>query len=409
MAPGVVADSQNGTNSSSLHLVIIGAGLCGLGAAISTALGGHRVTVFEAASALHEVGAGLQITPNGTRVLRQWGVLDRLAPRAAAPSTFSIYRFDGELLAHRPHYQAELEKHYKSPLWCLYRVDLQDALAKRATELGVEIRLGSRIRNVDFDDAAVVLEDGTKFKGDVVLAADGLWSATRSRFMGHSVLPKPTGDLAYRIMLKADDISDPELRRLVTNPAVRMWIGKDSHAIAYSIHGGRLLNLVLLAPDDLPEGLSKAAGDLGEMRKRFEHWDPVLNQLLSGVTQVEKWRLMHLSPLETWMTPSGSFVLAGDACHPMLPYMAQGANSALEDGATLGAVLARARSKRQIPEALAMYQRLRKPRVEAIAHESFLQRGDFHMGDGPEQQERDRHLRLSFETEDGYLPDGSRW
>ncbi len=93
----------------------------------------------------------------------------------------------------------------------------------------------------------------------------------------------------------------------------------------------------------------------------------------------------------------------------MLPYMAQGANSALEDGATLGTVLAKARSKQQVPEAMAMYQSLRKPRVEKIARESFLQRGDFHMGDGPEQQERDRHLRLSLESEDATLPDGSRW
>lgn len=259
--------------SASLHLLVIGAGLCGLGAAISTALEGHKVTIFEAAPQLHEVGAGLQITPNGTRLLRRWGLSGALSPQAAVPSIFSILRFDGRTLALRSRYQDEIEKRYGTPIWCLHRVDLQKAMAERALELGVNLRLGTRIKAVDFDHAAVICEAGDRFEGDLVLAADGLWSSTRNLLMGRTLSPQPTGDLAYRILLQADKISEPDLLEWIVNPAIRIWIGPRTHAVGYSIQAGRLYNLVLLVPDDLPKDVAKQKGDLEEMRKLFEGWD----------------------------------------------------------------------------------------------------------------------------------------
>ena len=269
------SNDSNSSSSSSLHLLVVGAGLCGLAAAISTALEGCKVTVFEAAPRLHETGAGVQITPNGTRLFQRWGISEELALNAAVPSTSSIHRFDGKLLAQSSNHQELVKQSYGSPHWCLYRVDLQTVMGKRALELGVDLRLGARVKNVDFDTATVDLLNGERAQGDVVLAADGLWSPTRSLYMGKPMPPKPTGDLAYRILLKADDISDRKLHEMITKPAVNIWIGPNMHAVGYSICAGRTYNLVLLVPDDLPKHLARQTANVDEMRMLFQGWDPI--------------------------------------------------------------------------------------------------------------------------------------
>jgi len=311
------------------NILIIGAGLCGLGTAISLALEGHRLSVFESAPQLHTAGAGIQITPNGVRILRRWGVTEGLASQAATPETLSIIRYDGQKrLAHRSAYSRELIKRYGEPIWCLHRVHLQNALARRAEELGVRLAFSSRVHKVDFERPAITLENGQVEGGDLIIAADGLWSSTRNQFFGRPVLPQPTGDLAYRIVLTADEVKDDEeLCEVITRPGIRIWLGPGAHAVAYSLVGGQMLNVVLLVPDDLPRDVAKAEGDLGEMARLFEGWDPLLTRLLSYVKKADKWRLMYLQLDEPWSSMEGTFVMAGDCCHPILPYMAQGANS----------------------------------------------------------------------------------
>ena len=311
------------------HVLIIGAGLCGLGAAISIALNGNRASVFECVPNLHEVGAGLQITPNGVRILREWGIANELKSKAAVPDTLSMIRYDGsKILAHRSCYDKELEHRYGEAIWCLHRVDLQKALARKAEELGVCLSFGSRITSVDFADPAIVFENGQVERGDLVIAADGLWSSTRSSFLQRPLLPKATGDLAYRIVLTADQVKhDIELHDIISSPSIRIWMGPQAHAVAYSLCGGQVLNVVLLVRDDLPPNVTKAEGDLAEMTKLFEGWDPLLTKVLSHVKQADKWRLMYLHFDASWTSTEGTFSMAGDSCHPILPYMAQGANS----------------------------------------------------------------------------------
>lgn len=311
------------------HVLIIGAGLCGLGAAISIALEGHQVSVFESAPQLHQIGAGIQITPNGVRILRKWGIADGLASTAAAPKTLSIIRYDGQkVLAHRSEYGEELETRYGEPTWCLHRVHFQKALAERARELGVRLLFDHRVCHVDFAKPAIICDNGSTAEGDLVIAADGLWSSTRSLFLGRPRSPQPTGDLAYRIILTVEEVEDdPKLRDVITCPGIRIWMGPEAHAVAYSLSGGQVLNIVLLVPDDLPQDVAKAKGDLGEMAKLFEGWDPLLTQILSYVQKVDKWRLMCLELNERWTSRQGTFIMAGDSCHPILPYMAQGANT----------------------------------------------------------------------------------
>ncbi|KAI2469618.1 FAD binding domain protein [Annulohypoxylon bovei var. microspora] len=373
--------TQNGGKSASfqLHLIVVGAGLAGLAAAISTRLEGHRVTVLEKVSKLEEIGAGLQVTPNASRLFHHWGVYDELGSKAAIPSYLAVRRYDGtQMLSYEEHFQKKVLERYNAPFWDVHRADLQEAL------------------------------DGQTVQGDLILGADGLWSRTRSFLLGRQLTPKPTGDLAYRIILNLEDIEDPELRDLVSKPSVNLWIGPESHVVGYSLRQGKTYNLVLLRPDDLPEDVSRAAANVDEMRKLFESWDPILSKLLACVNQVDKWRLMHISTLDAWVNDEGTFLMAGDACHPMLPYLAQGANSSLEDGAVLGRLLKYVTSRDKLTPALEMYQQLRKTRGEGIAKEALGQRDSFHLPDGPEQEQRDA-LLLEYLGKEAPPHFPSRW
>ncbi len=274
MAVTAVQDGIGNTRYQ-LRLIVIGAGLAGLAAAISTRLEGHRVTLLEKAPVLEEVGAGLQVTPNATRLFRHWGVFDELRSKAATPSYLAVRRYDGtQLLAYEDHFQEKMLQRYGAPFWDIHRADLQAALVRRARALGVDLEVGCEVEDVNFGQAIVTAQDGRKFRGDVILGADGLWSRTRNLMLQREVPPQPTGDLAYRIILDLEDIKDPELRRLVSNPSVNFWIGPNSHAVGYSVRQGLTYNLVLLRPDDLPVDISRAAADVEEMRKLFQHWDP---------------------------------------------------------------------------------------------------------------------------------------
>lgn len=305
-----------------------------------------------------------------------------------------------------------MRRKYDAPFWDLHRVDLQVALYERARQLGVEVRLGARVKDVDFEAPSLCLESGETLTADLIVAADGLWSKCRERFLaakGTSDEPLPTGDLAYRIVLRLEDLEgDQELYDWVSNPSCNFWIGPKSHVVAYSLRGGKMFNIVLLVPDTLPPGVARQPGSLDEMRAIFTDWDPVLNRFLGRVKTVDKWKLMHRSELDSWTSEKSNFVFLGDSAHSMLPYLAQGANSSLEDGAVLGYVLGAVKRKDQLPQALALFQRLRKKRGEAIVRETFAQRKDFHMLNGAEQQARDDLMLSQLDKEiDTKFP--SRW
>lgn len=262
-------------NSSPLHVLVIGAGPCGLSCAIAVSLAGHRVTVCESVARLHEVGAGLQITPNGSRLLRRWGVDAWLQDAAAKPDVLRIQRFSGKLLAQRTDYEHEVQMHYGSPLWGLHRVDLQSALFQRAQELGVAVRLAAQVVDVDFEASTLKLADGERIAGDLLVAADGLWSSTRRRFLGQDAQPQPTGHMAYRILVPVEQVTDADLKAWMAIPRNNLWIGPNTHAVAYSIRRGTLLNVVVLVPDDLAEDAKKERGDMEELRRLLHDWDPM--------------------------------------------------------------------------------------------------------------------------------------
>ncbi|KAB8075972.1 hypothetical protein BDV29DRAFT_200550 [Aspergillus leporis] len=391
-----------------LHIIIVGAGISGLATAISCATVGHTVQVIEQAKELAEVGAGLQITPNASRLFQKWQLPSSIWTSAAEPTSLTVHKYTGAVLAHEDYFNVNIRRRYKAPFIDLHRVDLQQALYARAKELGVIFHLNERVDRIDFDSTTVHTLSGVQFSGDLVVAADGLWSKCRECYKGRKDDPLPTGDLAYRIVLRAEQITDPKLKAWVENPQCHFWVGPGAHVVAYSLRGGSMFNIVLLVPDNLPAGVSRQEGSVKEMRALFEGWDPVLNQFLSYVDTVDKWKLMHHGEMESWINDESNLVFIGDSCHPMLPYLAQGANSSLEDGAVLGGLLGYMKSKSQLPDILRLYESLRKSRGEAIVRETFKQRNDFHMYNGPEQEKRDEIFLSQLGKEiKGAFP--SRW
>ncbi|KAI8622930.1 hypothetical protein F5Y19DRAFT_460555 [Xylariaceae sp. FL1651] len=397
------------TQPVTLKIIVVGAGLSGLATAISSALSGHDVIIFESAKELQEFGAGIQVTPNASRLLQRWGLSASFWDAVVEPAYLAVHRYsDGKLLALDEGFDRKMRSRYGSPFIDVHRVDLHLALADRAKELGVDLRLGQRVANVDFSAPSIETEAGVKETADLIVAADGIWSTCRNHFLDIKDFPRPTGDLAYRIVLTIDEIDDPVLREIVQKPSCNFWIGPGSHAVAYSLRRGTMYNVVLVVPDDLPEGVRRQPGSVEEMRALFEGWDPILNRFLSLVSSVHKWKLVHRRELPTWINDRSNCVFVGDSCHPMLPYLAQGANSAIEDGAVLGLLLGAIRTREQLPKALEMYQVLRKARGDAIVKETFKQRNSFHMPKGAEQEARDE-VFLSQLGKEIRGPFPSRW
>ena len=214
------------------------------------------------------------------------------------------------------------EEQYGVPYLHIHRADYHEILVAEAERLGVTIVLDSTVLRIDFEKPFIKLKNKPDFTADIILGADGLKSICREALLGHSDPPHLTGDLAYRIIVKAEDMKKhPDLRDLAEKPAINYWMGPYCHAVCYLLKGGGLYNIVLICPDNLPEMVNTSKADLQEMRDIFEKWDPKLKALLDLVQETSKWRLQNSEEMESWSHPSGKFALMGDACHATLPYL----------------------------------------------------------------------------------------
>ena len=337
-----------------LTVVIVGGGIGGLFAANALIAHGLCVSVYEQAPELGEVGAGVFLTPNSVRQLQRVGLGDQVERCGARVGHGSHYfRHDGAPIAP----VQVTDSAGWNATFGMHRADLVEMLAS-ALPPDV-VRTGHR--GVGFEQAGdvarVSFANGVVAEGDIVIAADGIHSELRH----HAAPPsRPVfhGSVAYRGVLSHQRIPHWPTDRW------QMWLGKGKHFLTFPVRSGELINYVGFVPADaeMKESWS-APGDPDVLRREFEGWDPRIGTLLSQVEKTFRWALYDREPLPTWT--NGRLSLLGDAAHPMLPHLGQGANQSIEDGMALATILARA-DRKTAPAALAAYERLRRERVAQV-------------------------------------------
>ncbi|KAJ6260053.1 hypothetical protein Dda_5699 [Drechslerella dactyloides] len=390
--------------STPLNVLVIGAGMGGLASAIGLRMSGHTVTVFEAVSDIKDVGAGIQVAPNASRILDRFGVLDELKKDGIMLQTLSLRRWEDDAEIGRARLMPAVGNRYNAPLMVAHRADLQRALLNRALALGVTIRTAAVITAITEDfSPRVQLASGEWVSGDVVIAADGVKSFVREEIAkrkGYQHGTMSTGDAAYRILIDEERMKgDEKALRLLKGVTGSRWMGPGGHIMAYPLRSNKLYNMVLIHPIRLTQKQTESwtsRGTKAGMLKTYAGWNSTVRHLLSYVPdgEVMEWTLNSHAPLPSWV--ENKFVLVGDACHPMLPYVAQGAANAIEDAAVLTVALGLIKSKSGIDDALQVYQTIRKARGEAIQASARETQRVLHLPDGREQEERDRKIRDSF-------------
>jgi salicylate hydroxylase len=364
------------------RIAIIGGGIGGLAAAATLLQAGFDVQVYEQAKALGEVGAGINIGPNASRLLHRLGLGEKLGACGIKPSTFDQRRWDdGRFLVRAP-LGALVEEKFGAPYYTFHRADLHGALASGLP--AERVHLGHRFtRLIDHGDRVEAqFDNGTSIAADVLVGADGIHSAVRHALLGPEK-PRFTGCVAYRGLVPADRLTHLKLERTTT-----IWMGPARHFVHYFVSAGRLVNFVAVTEEDSWQRESWVdRGEVADALAAFADWHAQVRAIIAATDETYKWALFDRTPLSRWSV--GRVTLLGDACHPMLTFMGQGAAQAIEDGATLTACL---RKVDDVAAALRLYERLRLPRASRLQTMSQGNKTRFHLADGPEQQQRDAHM-----------------
>jgi salicylate hydroxylase len=322
------------------------------------------VVVLEQSPRLEETGAGIQLSPNATRTLFDLGLAERLRPFAVAPTGLRVLSAaSGRELLHMPLGDVAVAR-YGAPYWLMHRGDLQAALAGAVSrQLEVTLRLGVRIEDFVAHPNGVSVSahantGTTEEHGVALLAADGLWSIARKR-MGDSEPPQFAGRTAWRSLIPADHVA-PEFRA----PLVHLWLGRDAHLVHYPVKAGRAINVVVIANDSWNAAGWSEPANRAELVPRLaaDAWAPAARALVALPEAWLKWALYHRPPLTHWSR--GPVALVGDAAHPMLPYLAQGAAMAIEDAAVVAQCLAQ--NPNDVATALQTYCAVRRARARKV-------------------------------------------
>jgi salicylate hydroxylase len=365
-----------------MRVGIVGAGIGGLSAALPLLDAGFDVQVYEQATVLSEVGAGVQISPNASRLLHRYGLANHLAATGVKPQAWHQRRWDDGRTLLRTPLGEPVEARFGVPHYQMHRADLQSALAGAVP--AERIRLGHQLTGVaEYPDRVEArFAHGESVDVDILVGADGIHSAVRRELFGLDA-PRFTGCVAYRGLVPAERVAELDLE--VT---AQIWMGPGAHFVHYFVGAERLVNFVAVVERDTWTRESWTdRGDLTEALARFAGWHPQVRAILAAVDETYIWALFDRAPLPRWST--GRITLLGDACHPMLPFMAQGAAQAIEDGAALAACLA---DGTDLPAALRHYERVRIPRTSRLQAMSAANKTRFHLPDGPLQQDRDAQM-----------------
>ncbi|KAG2199135.1 hypothetical protein INT47_009874 [Mucor saturninus] len=382
-----------------ISVLIVGGGIGGLATAIALRRAGHHVTVLEGARELSEVGAGIQIPPNSSYILDTWGLLEKIKEKAVWPEHMNIRRYANGKVISATRLNPDLEDKYGYPYFLIHRADYIQLLCNAATEIGAEVLVNAKVKYIDDAKTSVRLHNGTVFTADLIIGADGIRSKVRTAVIPEKVIePRRSDNCAYRATVPAAAIqADSEISHLLENHNSDFWIGHRCHIVAYPIKGGKLYNIVMSHPGEASLTQWNESGNLYEMKEPYLKFDPIINKVLSKITQSQKWTLADIPPLSRWVSCGGHITLIGDAAHAMLPHLAQGAAQAIEDAATLGVLLSQIHSVDSVPDFLNLYEQIRRPRVERIQKNSLENGYTWHLPDGEEQIARDKAMREADE------------
>jgi salicylate hydroxylase len=373
-----------GMTRRGLSVAIIGGGIGGLSAALSLLRTGCDVHVFEQAQTLTAVGAGIQISPNASRILRRLIPPAKLEEHAVRPIAVHQQRWDdGRTLQRIPLAPAD-EAIFGAPYYTFHRADLVTALAS-AISPGC-LRLGHRfVAFAHHDDCIEVsFDNGGRIKVDMVVGADGIHSAVRGALFGLQEA-RFTGCIAYRGVVPAE-----RLVHLKLEMTSNIWLGPGKHFVHYFVAGGHLVNFVAVEERDTWRRESWTdRGNVADLASAFAGWHSQVREIIAGAEETFIWALFDRAPLAHWS--AGPVTLLGDACHAMLPFMGQGAAQAIEDGATLAACVADM-GDRSVPDVLRRYELLRSPRTTRLQQMSYANKTLFHLADGAPQQQRDLEM-----------------
>ncbi len=364
-------------SNNSLNLGIVGAGIAGLSLSIFLRRIGYDITVFERSSRISEFGAGVQLSPNGVQVLRLLGLDNEVLKSSTCAEKIMIRKgHDNKLISQIP-LGSSSSKRFGAPFLQIYRPDLVKILYSKACELGVTFQFGKvAVVKSTSKDSSYISVGSTDFLFDAVAVADGIHSLTRAKFFP-DIQPKFLKQVAYRATVSLDQINHSWRK-----PEVKILVAEGCHVVCYPLLQRSLLNLVFCCDEDVwsSDGWSNIANS-SEISKRFNKFSSI-NGILDQLTSVHKWGLLGYENNCDWYLER--LALVGDACHPMLPYLAQGANQALEDAASLSSFLAQ-KSSVDAHKAFALYSKSRRGRVAWVQKASQQNGRLYHLSTGPKR------------------------
>jgi salicylate hydroxylase len=359
-----------------IQVAIAGGGIGGLAAAVACRRAGCNAQVLEQAAEFAEIGAGIQLGPNATRIVDSWDLGAALREVAAVPGSLAVRNAVDDAQFASMRLGASFSERYGAPYLTVHRADMHALLLRAAREAGAKLQLNVRV-------------SGTVPEADALVAADGVWSALRSQVVVDGP-PQPTGHLAYRSLVAQSQLPE-RLRR----DGVTVWLAPRMHVVAYPVRRGEQLNVVAIV-EAANRGSAQDWDQGGVAAELLSALGPICAPLRDLIEAMPAWRLWALHDRAPVRGPQamvrGRIALLGDAAHPMLPYLAQGAAMAIEDAAGLGTVLA-SRGPGDVPQALQRYADARWQRCAQVQSHARRNAKIFHAS-GPMRWGRDLSLRV---------------
>lgn len=367
------------------RVAVVGAGVAGLVVTALLRRRGVHCDLFERSPALDAVGAGIQLSPNGVRILHRLGLTAALAENGVKAQAIETRRWDDGSVIARTHHGPACDELFGAPYYMIHRADLQRCLVGALRPHGV-VQLGQHCDRVveQSDHVELHFTNGAVTTADLVIGADGVNSVVRDAVVQDE--PRFSGNAVHRGVIAAGHVAP-----FISEPQVLFWLGPDHHVTYYPIAAGRTVHFSAVSvTDDARFGSSTTGAEAADLAVAFAGWHEDVRRVVTTAESVTRWGLFDHDVAERYGTDR--VVLVGDAAHPMLPYMSQGANQALEDAVVLVDCLGDC-APRDLARAVRRYEELRKPRTAEIHRRSRVRGETFHLADGVQQRERDAALR----------------